>query len=82
MESFGPPTPEELAYIKAHWHEDKTASVIGINIVLIVLATTAVTLRMWARTVTKAALMIDDVLIVLALVGGLLQKGQLRCGSD
>ena len=68
-----PPPPPSLGppdYIRAHFGEDKGPSIIGANVALTAMATLAVVLRLWAKSVTRAAFMADDLMIIVSLVSG------------
>ena len=61
-------SPEEVAYERAHWNEDKGPAMIAGGIVLIGFATVAVILRLMARKMKRLPWMADDYFIVAALV--------------
>ena len=61
-------SPQEQEYRKAHFADNRGPTVIGVDVALVVVANVMVGMRLLARRSTKAALMIDDYLIVVALV--------------
>ncbi|MCJ1463280.1 hypothetical protein MMC07_001886 [Pseudocyphellaria aurata] len=63
-------SPAEIAYERAHIHEDKRGSTIAGLAVLSVVSTIAVALKLTSRRRTRAGLQADDYTISVALVFG------------
>jgi hypothetical protein len=62
------PTPEQIAYMMAHDHEDRRPNFVIANSICIGLAVTAVGLRFLARGLARIKFALDDWTILLALV--------------
>lgn len=75
MASLPPITPGEIQYEEEHFNDNRTPSIIGGSIVLILVATLTVVLRLISRKMRsdgtrRSTYQVDDYLIIVALVSG------------
>lgn len=75
------PTPEEIAYMQAHVHEDRRGWFTAINVVCMVLVYVAVGLRVISRRKIGIKIGLDDYLIMAAMVSVVLFSRMLGQGS-
>lgn len=75
MSSF---TPSELQYMQSHVDDNRSVQIHAPNIVCLVAAYLAVSLRLFARSLTKAKYGLDDWLIGVSLVWALLSCSHVR----
>ncbi|KAL9609838.1 MAG: hypothetical protein Q9167_005426 [Letrouitia subvulpina] len=63
-----PPSPSSLAFQRAHVHEDRRGGIVAVNVVTIIIAYTAVSLRWISRRLAGTKFGADDGWICVALV--------------
>ncbi len=66
------------AALPANAYEDRTGTVLGVLVFLLVWATVMVGLRVWTRAVLIKQLGVDDYMCVLGLVGARFRQHMLR----
>lgn len=70
-------TPQAIAYQEAHIGEDRKGDIIAAAAICLFAASTATILRFVSRQLAKAALKLDDWLLVVGLVSASCVKNEL-----